>query len=123
MSNEAISVCQSSDDIEKENKRKKDENVNISGTNELRCLKNKHLTNETDSSIETIPNIATAITLDTPHQTKNAPSSTTEIDIYSFFLAMAFQLPGFMQKKPLLLLATMMPFIDVILDFISAGIV
>ena len=45
---------------------------------------------------------------------------TMTIDAY--FLAMAFELPGFLQKKPLLFVGIVMPFIDVILDFISAGI-
>lgn len=44
-------------------------------------------------------------------------------DVYSGFLAMAFEFPGFFQIKPFLLLGMGMPLIDAILDFTSAGFV
>ena len=54
---------------------------------------------------------------------ENSESGTMTKDIYSFFLAIAYLLPGFLQKKPFLFFGIAMPFIDATLDFISTGIV
>ena len=51
------------------------------------------------------------------------PRVTKPTNAYAGFLLMAFELPGNFQKKPFLFLGIIMPFIDVILDFIGAGIV
>lgn len=60
---------------------------------------------------------------ETQNETNEAPPVTITRDVYSAFLAMSVELPGFMQKKPILFVGIIMPFIDVILDFCSAGIV
>ena len=51
------------------------------------------------------------------------PPVAKPTNAYAGVLLMAFELPGNLKKKPFLLLGIVMPFIDVILDFIGAGIV
>ena len=51
-----------------------------------------------------------------------SPTVTKPMDAYAALLANNFESPGYLKSKPFLLLGIALPFFDVILDFIGAGI-